>query len=141
MALLEATVVPQLPNSSGLMSRGISMLSQRKRLGHRSVRKQAPDATDNTSLEISSVALNGRGDLSLFLNGIVINVVTLVVYACGFAIARTWFPAICSYGFISGRVKEEVKNDWTSWVSSSLNLEFKDHLCYCGLDHAMLLEY
>ena len=141
MALLEATVVPQLPNSSGLMSRGISMLSQRKRLGHRSVRKQAPDATDNTSLEISGVALNGRGDLSLFLNGIVINVVTLVVYACGFAIARTWFPAICSYGFISGRVKEEVKNDWTSWVSSSLNLEFKDHLCYCGLDHAMLLEY
>lgn len=90
---------------------------------------------------VSGVELNGAGDLDTYLTGLMTDAAMIVACVIAFLVFRSRYPLLFYYGSISGRIPDTPKEDYTSWISAALVKKLPGHALYCGLDHAMLLEF
>mmetsp|Transcript_7868 Transcript_7868/g.14264 ORF Transcript_7868/g.14264 Transcript_7868/m.14264 type:complete len:764 (-) Transcript_7868:172-2463(-) len=90
---------------------------------------------------VSGVETNAAGDLTTFFTGLATDFAMILASVIAFLVFRHRYPLIFVYGSISGRVPDTPKEDFTSWISAAFAKKLPDHVKYCGLDHAMLIEF
>jgi len=105
------------------------------------VHGKKPGDISKKSASVSGVGANGKGNLAIFITGIITDLVVVIVCCIIFASASKAYPIIFQDNVLKGTAPGEVPPGFFGWASASWNLTVDEAWNSAGLDHAMLLEY
>eukprot|EP00930_Biecheleria_cincta_P061584 TRINITY_DN4714_c0_g1_i1.p1 TRINITY_DN4714_c0_g1~~TRINITY_DN4714_c0_g1_i1.p1 ORF type:complete len:780 (+),score=110.56 TRINITY_DN4714_c0_g1_i1:166-2340(+) len=95
----------------------------------------------DTATQYAGVKVNAKGDLDSFISGTLTNIVLVFILVVIFRQGMQRYPMMYLHGFRSGRVTAAVEDTFLGWARASAKMGFEEHVKYCGLDQAMLLQY